>query len=344
MAGKAVIAVDAMGGDEGPSPVIAGVARAARRNPGVRFVLVGDQAVISRHMKRYRSLAHCCQIVHAESTVSMTEPPGVALRRRETTSMWGAIQEVAESRAQAVVSCGNTGALAVMAATALKTIPGAERAAIAALWPTRERRRLAVMLDMGAHYTASAEELTAYAVMGSVYARLALDVGQPKVALLNIGTEKLKGHPEVRQADKRIGEIADQAGFSYVGFVEGDQITSNDADVIVTDGFSGNVALKTAEGIARLIRAVIVSTMKRNIFSRLAAVMAYPSIRGLRNWMDPRRLNGGVLLGLNGVVVKSHGRADAKGVEAALQLTIRVAEGNLPQVLMQELAKLKTAP
>lgn len=325
-------------------PVLGGVARAARRNPEVHFILAGDEALLGRHVRRNRALSRSCSIVHAESTVSMTEPPGSALRRRESTSMWAAIQRVADSEAQAAVSCGNTGALGVMAATGLKTIPGAERPAIAALWPTRERGRLAVMLDMGAHYTATAEELTAYAVMGAVYARLALGVAQPRVALLNIGTEKLKGHPEVRQADERIAEIAGEADFQYVGFVEGDQITSNDADVIVTDGFSGNVALKTAEGIARLIRSVILASMRRNLFSRLAAVMAYPSIRGLRNWMDPRRLNGGVLLGLSGMVIKSHGRADAKGVEAALQLAIRVAEGDLPQVLAQELGRLAPKP
>lgn len=341
---SAVIAVDAMGGDAGPLPVIRGVARAVRRHPDVRFLLAGDESALGRHIRRCRLPSRSYRLVHAEDTVHMDDTPGAALRRRESTSMWAAIRQVAQSEARVAVSCGNTGALAVMASTALKTLPGAERPAIAALWPSRERGRFAVMLDMGAHYTATSGELTAYSLMGAAYARLALDVERPRVALLNIGTEKLKGHPEVREAGQRIAALAEEAGFQYIGFVEGDQITSNTADVIVTDGFSGNIALKTAEGIARLIREVIAASMRRNLFSRAAAVLAYPTIRGLRGWMDPRRLNGGVLLGLNGVVVKSHGKADAKGVEAALDLAIRVAERDLPRVILRELERLKPEP
>ncbi len=342
MTPETVIAVDAMGGDAGPLPVIRGIERTGRRFPSVRFILSGDEQLLKRHMGKSRILTSRCTVRHAPAVVEMTEAPGAAFRRREATSMWGAIQCVANGDAAVAMSCGNTGALAVLAATGLKTLAGSARPAIAALWPSKKRGKLTVMLDMGAHYTATPEELRAYGIMGAAYARIALGVQRPRVALLNIGAEKLKGHPEVREADKLIADLAKRpdATFDYIGFVEGDQITANIADVIVTDGFTGNVALKTAEGIARFIREVITVNMRKNLLSRFAVVLAYPSFRGIRNWMDPRRLNGGVLLGLNGVVVKSHGRADAKGVEAALSIAIRVAERNLPAVISRELQNL----
>lgn len=339
MSNRTVVAVDTLGGDAGPAPVVAGVARISRQLPEVRFILVGDEAELARLLRRRRAVARRCTLRHAPDAVAMTEKPGAAFRRRENTSMWNTIGCVAGGEAQVAMSCGNTGALAVMAMAGLKTLPGATRPAIAALWPTRTRGRLAVMLDMGAHYSATSEELRDFGIMGALYARVVLGSDRPRIALLNIGTEHLKGHPEVREAANLLGALAEQPGsqFEYVGFVEGNDITGNSADVIVTDGFTGNVALKTAEGIARLVREVIYATMRKNLLSRLAGALAYPSFRGLRNWMDPRRLNGGVLLGLNGIVVKSHGRADAKGVEAALRVAIRVAEQDLRTAMSREL-------
>lgn len=339
MSTPSVIAVDAMSGDAGPLPVVRGMERLHRRTPELRFVLSGDETVLERLLRRRRSLRARCDIRHAPDIIQMTESPRAAYGRRESTSMWHAIGAVVDGTASVAISCGNTGALAVMATAALKSAASSVRPAIAALWPTRTRNKFTVMLDMGAHYTATAEELRSYAIMGAEYARAAMDVEHPRLALLNIGAEKLKGHPEVREADELISQLGadERSPYQYIGFVEGDQLTADLADVIVTDGFTGNVALKTAEGIARFIRDVISATMRRNILSRAAAMLAYPTFRGLRNRLDPRRMNGGVLLGLNGVVVKSHGRADSRGIEAALELAHRVAKHDLPQQIATRL-------
>ena len=341
MPSSRVIAVDAMSGDNGPRPVLRGLAAASRKAPEIRFILTGPEARLRKMMARRRHLAERCEIRDAPEVVEMTESLASALRRRESTSMWRAIRCVRDGEASVALSCGNTGALGAMAVSALKTIPGVDRPAIAALWPTRRRGRFNVMLDMGAHHSATAEELRAYAIIGAEYARLGLDVARPRVALLNIGEERSKGHPDVRVAGDLIAEFAASADapFEYVGFVEGDSITSDIADVIVTDGFTGNVALKTAEGIARFIRDVITTTMRRNLLNRAVALLAYPTLRSLRDRMDPRRMNGGVLLGLNGVVVKSHGRSDARGIEAAVGLAARVVERDLPLAISRELAR-----
>ncbi len=336
----AAIAVDAMGGDDGPAPVIRGIERVCRTNSSVRFVLAGDEAVLGRTISRRSPIQGRHAIRHAPDTVAMDAKAARALRDREGTSMWAAIAAVVAGEARVAVSCGNTGALSLMAATALKTVDGAPRPAIAALWPTTTRNKSTVMLDMGAHYMATGPDLLAYAVMGSEYARAALKVERPRIALLNIGSEKMKGRPEVREADGLLSDLAaaDGARFEYVGFAEGNEITQDVADVIVTDGFSGNVALKTAEGVADFIRTAITTAVKANPLARLAVLPAYASFRGFRKQIDPRRLNGGVLLGLNGIVVKSHGRADARGIEAAVDLAIRVSERNLPALIARELA------
>ena len=334
------IAVDAMGGDNGPLPVIRGIARVCRQNPTVQFVLAGDEAVIARAISRRSPLAGRYETRHAPQTVAMDAKAARAYRDREGTSMWEAINAVVEGSARVAVSCGNTGALTVMAAAALKTLSGAPRPAIAALWPTTTRDKSTVMLDMGAHYMATGRDLCAYAVMGSEYARAALKVPRPRIAVLNIGAEKGKGRHEVRDADGLLSKLSadPEARFDYVGFAEGNQITQDVADVIVTDGFSGNVALKTAEGVANFIRTAIMTAVRGNPLASLLLLPAYASFRGFRNRIDPRRLNGGVLLGLNGVVVKSHGRADAKGIEAAIDLAIQVSESNVPAQIARELA------
>ena len=340
MTAKTTVAIDVMGGDDGPLPVIRGIARVCRRNPTVRFVLAGDEAVIRAAISRRSPIADRYETRHAPATVAMGAKAARALRDRDGTSMWAAINAVVEGSARVAVSCGNTGALTVMAATALRTLAGAPRPAIAALWPTTTRDKSTVMLDMGAHYTATGRDLCAYAAMGSEYARAALKTSRPRIALLNIGAEKAKGRHEVREADNLLSELSanPDARFEYVGFAEGNQITQDIADVIVTDGFSGNVALKTAEGVANFIRTAITTAVRGNPLARLALLPAYASFHGFRTRIDPRRLNGGVLLGLNGIVVKSHGRADAKGIEAAIDLAIRVSERNLPALIAQELA------
>ena len=340
MTAPTTIAVDAMGGDEGPLPVLRGIERVCRKNTTVEFLLAGNSDVLKRAMPRKSAVSTRCHLLHAPTTVAMGAKAARALREREGTSMWRAISAVVDGNARVAVSCGNTGALTMMAASALKTLPGAPRPAIAALWPTTTRNKSTVMLDMGAHYAASGRDLCTYAVMGSEYARAALKVERPRIALLNIGSEKIKGRHEVREADSLLSELSEAAGarFHYVGFAEGNQITQDVADVIVTDGFSGNVALKTAEGVAHFIRTAITSAVRDNPLARLALLPAYASFRGFRNRIDPRRLNGGVLLGLKGVVVKSHGRADAKGIEAAIDLAISVSESDLPNLIARELA------
>lgn len=334
------IAVDAMGGDTGPGPVLRGLSRICRLHSQARFVLAGDKTVIERAMPRFSQMHGRYRIRHAPKTVHMDCSAARALRDREGTSMWETIRAVTEDGADVAVSSGNTGALAVMAAAGLQTLEGTLRPAIAALWPTVTPNKSTVMLDMGAHYIATDRELCSYAAMGVEYARAALQVERPRIALLNIGREKTKGRPEIREADRLLsGFAADgKAGFDYVGYVEGNEITTDAADVIVTDGFSGNIALKTAEGVANFVRTALSNAMRANPLLRLAILPAYASFRGFRKRIDPRHLNGGVLLGLNGIVIKSHGSADAKGVAAAIDLAIRVSERNLPTLIARELA------
>lgn len=334
---KVVLSVDAMGGDHGPSAIVAGVARALAREPRMGVILHGPRDELTPLIKR-RSLSRACSVRDAAGVVTMDEKPSHVMRHGKGTSMWSAIESVRDGEASVAVSCGNTGALMALSMVRLRKLPGIDRPAIACLWPSRTKAGFAVMLDVGADIRADAQDLLQYALMGAAYAADGMSVSHPRVGLLNVGTEDHKGRPELREAQDLIQAAAAPADFDYVGFVEGNDIPSGQVDVVVTDGFTGNVALKTAEGTAGLIRAFLDEAFRFSPLSRIASLLAYTSMRRLSRRIDPRRVNGGVFLGLNGTVVKSHGAADATGVAAALQLAFRLAEAGFSDHLAVRVA------
>ncbi|MDE2374022.1 MAG: phosphate acyltransferase PlsX, partial [Hyphomicrobiales bacterium] len=298
------IAVDAMGGDHGPAVAVAGAELALARHPHSQFVFFGDSAAIAPLLAQRPALQSASRLVHAEISVRMEDKPSRALRYgRRKSSMWLAIEAVKNNDADVVVSAGNTGALMAMSKFELKTLAGIERPAIAALWPTL--RGESVVLDVGASIGADAEHLVDLAAMGTATARILLGIARPTVGLLNIGVEEVKGLEPVREAGRILRERMQQ-DMEYIGFVEGDDIGAGKADVIVTEGFAGNIALKTAEGTARQIGEYLRDAMTRSLGARIGYLFARPAFRQLRERLDPRRLNGGVFLGLNGIVIKSH--------------------------------------
>lgn len=337
------ISVDAMGGDRGPEAVVGGVTIAARKLAGARFILHGDEAKLTALLRRRSGLTDRCEVRHAGSVVRMDEKPSHVMRNGQGTSMWSALECLRAGEAQATVSCGNTGALMLVSIVRLRKLPGINRPAIACLWPSRGPQRFNVMLDVGADVRADPEDLLQFALMGASYARNGLQVARPRVGLLNVGTEENKGRAELRQANDLIAAAAAGANFDYAGFVEGGDIPSDRVDVIVTDGFTGNVALKTGEGTARLIRDLMGEAFRKTPLSRIAAILAYTSLRRLQQRIDPRRVNGGVFLGLNGTVVKSHGAADATGVAAALQLAHRLVASGFQERLAARVATREPA-
>lgn len=327
-----------MGGDNGPGVVVAGLAQSARKNPDIRFLLHGDRAVLDALVAAAPELSGRCEVRHAARTVTMDEKPAQVLRTGQDSSMWSAIESVRAGEARVAVSCGNTGALMALSTIRLRKLPGVNRPAIACLWPARGPQGFNVMLDVGADVRADAGDLVQYALMGASYARNGLGVETPRVGLLNVGTEDHKGRPELRAAHELLPAVATAAGFSYVGFVEGGDIPSDRVDVVVTDGFTGNVALKTGEGTARLIRDFLSDAFGQSILSKLSAILAMGSLKRLSKRIDPRRVNGGVFLGLNGTVVKSHGAADETGVSAAVKLAFELARSGFQDRLAARLA------
>jgi glycerol-3-phosphate acyltransferase PlsX len=315
---KIRIALDAMGGDHGPWVVLDGAELSHMRHPDIEFVAFGDRSQIAPLLDSKPQLAKVTRIVHTDVAVKMDEKPSQALRHgRWKSSMWLALDAVKRAEADAAVSAGNTGALMAMAKFNLKTIPGIDRPAIAALWPTLKGE--AVVLDVGASIGADAEHLIDLAVMGSAMARVVFDLDKPTVGLLNIGVEEVKGLEPVREAGRILRE-EQLPHLNYVGFVEGDDIGKGSVDVVVTEGFAGNIALKTAEGTARQLGAYLKSAMTRTLRARLGLLLARDAFRRLAEKIDPRKSNGGVLLGLNGIVIKSHGGADPEGFAAAVDL------------------------
>ena len=337
LAGKVVISVDAMGGDHGPAAVVAGLAKSAYKNPDIAFILHGPEDELAPLVAK-RKLGDRCVIRHAEEVVTMDAKPSAVMRQGQGTSMWSAIESVRDGEATVAVSCGNTGALMLLSMVRLKKLAGVNRPAIACLWPSRSDTGFAVMLDVGADIRADEEDLLQYALMGASYARNGMGLARPRVGLLNVGTEEHKGRSELKAAHFLIAEAAPRADFEFVGFVEGGDIPSGEVDVVVTDGFTGNVALKTAEGTAALIREVLGQAFRHSILSRFAAVLAYTSLRRLSKRIDPRRQNGGVFLGLNGTVVKSHGSADATGISAAIKLAFQLAQADFSEKLAARVA------
>ena len=331
----AVVSVDAMGGDRGPNAVIAGLARAARQNSNLRFVVHGNKVWYDRDKKvsldetiAKFSLTEKCEVRYCDGVVDMAMKPSYVLRHGKGTSMWSAIETVRQREAKVAISCGNSGALMALSKIRLKRAPEVRRPAIACLWPSRNKSGFNVVLDVGADVRADENDLVGYAKMGAAYARNGIGLDLPRIGLLNVGTEWHKGRPEIRAADELLSSAAEENGFDYIGFVEGSHIPSNIVDVIVTDGFTGNVALKSVEGTANLINQLLRDAFSGNSLSKLGALFAKASLRRLSRRLDPRRVNGGVLLGLNGMVVKSHGGADAVAVAAAIDLAARLSNIN----------------
>jgi len=331
------ISVDAMGGDLGPSAIVSGIQKSAEKNPRIAFILHGPAAEL-RPLVDKSGLADRCEIRDAADVVTMDDKPSHVMRHGKGTSMWSAIDSVRDGDADVVVSCGNTGALMAVSMIRLRKLPGIDRPAIACLWPSRNPEGFNIMLDVGADVRADAKDLLQYALMGGSYARNGLGVERPRVGLLNVGTEENKGKPEIKEAHDLISEAMPKADFEFIGFVEGGDIPSDRVDVIVTDGFTGNIALKTGEGTASLIREFLRDAFKATPLSRIAALLALTSLRRLSRRIDPRRVNGGVFLGLNGTVVKSHGSADATGVSSAIKLAVRLAESGFNERLAARVA------
>ncbi len=340
---RIVISVDAMGGDRGPAAVVAGLAVAVGRLPQLAAILHGDEAVLAPLVARHPGLGAHVTLRHAPRVVTMEDKPAQVMRHGMGTSMWSAIDSVKAGEASAAVSCGNTGALMAVSMIRLRKLPGVNRPAIACLWPSRNPGGFNVMLDVGADIKAEADDLLQYATMGASYARNGLDVARPRIGLLNVGTEEHKGRAELKEAHDRMHTAATSGDFDYVGFVEGGDLPSDRVDVIVTDGFTGNVALKTGEGTAKLISDLLREVFGAGLMSKFAALLAMNSLKRLQKRIDPRRVNGGVFLGLNGTVVKSHGSADSTGVAAAIGLAHQLAVSHFIERLAARVASADRA-
>lgn len=334
MSDSLTIAVDGMGGDAGPEMVVPGLAISLERNPEARFLIFGDETQLKREVDKQPALGAACEIVHTDVAVAMDDKPSQALRRgRRVSSMWQTINAVKDGNAQAAISAGNTGALMAMAKVILKTMPGIERPAIAAIWPTL--RGESIVLDVGATIGVDSEMLVQFSVMGEAMARTIFGLDRPTVGLLNIGVEEVKGLEEVRTAGRLLKDS--NLPIEYYGFVEGNDIGQGVVDVVVTEGFSGNIALKTAEGTAKQIAEYLRSAMSRTLSAKIGYIFARGAFAVLREKLDPRTMNGGVFLGLNGIVVKSHGGTDGLGFASAIDLALDMARNELVARIARDL-------
>ncbi len=322
-----------MGGDKAPAIVVRGANIARQRHPEAKFLLIGREAEIRPHLEKMKKLQEVTTVQHTDDKVAAEAKPSVALRSGRRSSMRLAIQEVKEGRAEAVVSAGNTGALMAMSKIALKTMPGIDRPAIASFFPTY--RGESVMLDLGANVHCDAGNLVDFSIMGRAFARAVLGVASPSHALLNVGSEETKGHEALQEARVRLAHL-DPEGFK--GFVEGDDLSRGTVDVVVTDGFTGNVALKTAEGTVKLISEFLNRTFRSSLFASLGYLLARQAMQKLRKRLDPRRYNGAVFLGLNGIVVKSHGGTDALGFAHAISVAIDMVKHGVIETIAKDCA------
>ncbi len=321
------IALDAMGGDFGPKVTIAGAASALDRRPESRFLLIGDEPAIRAQLQRYPRLAECADVRHSSVSIRMDDRPSQALRYgRRVSSMWLAIEAVKKGEADVAVSAGNTGALMAMAKICLHTMARVDRPALACLWPTL--RGQSVVLDVGASMGANASHLVDLAIMGAAMARVILGLERPTVGLLNVGTEEIKGIEEVKAASTLLRDL-NLPGFDYRGFMEGDGIGKGVVDVVVTEGFTGNIALKTAEGTAAQVGVYLKQAMSGTLLAKLGYLLARGALRDLRAKVDTRATNGGVFLGLEGIVIKSHGGADSVGFARAVEIGHEMAGSDL---------------
>jgi phosphate acyltransferase len=317
--------------------MLAGAASAYQRRPDLGFILFGDEATLKAELSNHPAVERVTEIVHCEGVIAPTDKPTQAIRRAKTTSMGKAIAAVKAGDAHAMVSGGNTGAMMAMSKLALRTLRGIDRPALAALLPTLGENDL-VMLDLGANTECDTRNLVQFAVMGAAYARVVLDVPQPRVKLLNIGTEELKGTDELKEA-AAILKAADDLAMSFDGFTEGDKIAQGDVDVVVTDGFSGNIALKTAEGTARFVTDLLKRAFTSSVRSKIGFLISRPATELLRHHLDPNNHNGAVFLGLNGIVVKSHGNANERGVANAIRVAARMVREDLTRKITDDLEK-----
>lgn len=319
------IALDAMGGDHGPNVVVGGAALSLERQPELSFIFFGDEADIRTELEHVPALSARSRIVHTDTVVGMDDKPGYALRRGKGTSLWLALEAVKTGKAHVAVSAGNTGALMAMSKLILRPMAGIERPAIAAIWPTIKAE--CIVLDVGANIEATARQLGDFALMGAAMARALFHVECPTIGLLNVGVEEIKGADEVRQAHAWLKNT--DLPLDYIGFIEGDKIGQGVVDVVVVEGFAGNIALKTAEGTARQISEYLRQAMQRTWIAQIGAMLAAGGFRILKEKVDPRRSNGGTFLGLNGIVVKSHGGTDAFGFASAVDLAYEMAQRGL---------------
>jgi glycerol-3-phosphate acyltransferase PlsX len=321
-----VISIDAMGGDHGPSVIVPGVALAAAAlGPQTRFILHGDPAAIDAALAQAPALREVSEVRASDGVIASDAKPSHAMRRGKGTSMWNAVESVRNGQASAAVSAGNTGALMAIARLQLRMVADMDRPALVANWPTLQG--VTSVLDVGANILCDADRLVEFAIMGAAYHRAVHGKARPSVGVLNVGTETEKGHDEVRGADRILRELALE--LDYHGFVEGDDIARGAVDVVVTDGFTGNVALKTAEGLARFFFSQLRQTLTGDLMARAGAVIASGALRRMAARLDPSSVNGSPFLGLRGVVVKSHGGADAKGVANAVGLAAALAKGEI---------------
>jgi phosphate acyltransferase len=333
------IAIDAMGGDVGVRVMLEGAAKARYQHDQLRFLLVGDEQRIKAALDNHPNLRAASDIIHTDGVVSGEDKPSQALRKARNSSMGLAIDAVKRGDAGGAVSAGNTGALMAMAKVALRTMPGIDRPALSALMPTLGKNDC-VMLDLGANTDCDANNLVQFAVMGAAYARTAMKLERPRVALLNIGTEELKGTDEIREAAVRL-RAASHLPMEFVGFIEGDKLSRGEVDVIVHDGFSGNIALKTMEGTARFVTDLLREAFTSSLRSKIGFLISRPATELLRHRLDPNNHNGAVFLGLNGVVLKSHGSADAKGVAHAVHLCAELVEKDITRQVTEDLGNFR---
>ncbi|MBN8521237.1 MAG: phosphate acyltransferase PlsX [Alphaproteobacteria bacterium] len=330
------IAIDAMGGDFGPSVFVPAAAAAFQKTSSLRFIFFGDQTLIAEQMAQYPSLSAASRVVHTDKKISSDDKASSAIRKSKDSSMRLAIESVAEGQADGVISAGNTGALMALSKMILKCLPGISRPAIASTFPTLTGRTL--MLDLGANLECDAEVLTQFAVLGAIYARVVMGVDSPSVGLLNVGTEEMKGHEEVRSAAAILS--TGQFPGRYHGFIEGTDITKGTVDVVVTDGFTGNVALKTAEGVGKLTSQFLKDAFKSSPLAMLGYFLASGAMKRMKDRVDPRKYNGGMFLGLNGICVKSHGGSDVIATENAIHVSAHLVSGGFNKKVAEEMDRL----
>ena len=340
MSDHITVAVDGMGGDSAPEIVIGGIEATCHADSKVKFLLFGNKEKIGPLLSRTLYAQELCELIHTDEEVTNDDKPTFALRNRTKSSMRLAIDAVKEHKADAVISAGNTGALMAMATIVLKTLPGISRPAIASSFPTQAGD--SVMLDLGANVECDSNNLVQFAVMGEVYARNELGLSQPSVGILNVGVEGLKGNDSVRDAAAILKNS--NLPLEFYGFIEGDDIGKGTVDVIVTDGFTGNIALKTAEGTAQMIAYFLKDALRSSILSKAGALLARPAIEKVRSHFDPRRYNGALLLGLNGICVKSHGGTDEVGFAHAIQVGVNLVRRDLNDLIKEDIASVMIEP